>query len=48
MRFGPENEDLSHHPEKLLRIWVWAGQPPSPTESGGHDSKRVSKEANSL
>lgn len=30
--FGPENEDLSHHPEKFLCIWVWTGQPPRPAD----------------
>lgn len=27
MRFGPEDEDLSHHAEQLLSIWVPARQP---------------------
>ncbi len=27
MRFGPEDEDLSHHAEQLLSIWVRARQP---------------------
>lgn len=32
MGLGPVNEDLSHHPKKLLCIWVWTGQPPRPTD----------------
>lgn len=32
MGFGPENEDLSDHPEKLLSVWVWTGQPARPAE----------------
>lgn len=32
MGLGPVNEDLAHHPKKLLCIWVWTGEPPRPTE----------------
>lgn len=28
MRFGPEDEDLSHHTEQFFSVRVRAGQPP--------------------
>lgn len=42
--FGPENEDLSHHPEEFLCIWVWTGQPPCPTHK---DSNGLTQELES-
>lgn len=33
MGFGPENEDLSHHPEQLLCIRIGTGQPPCPADT---------------
>lgn len=46
--FGPENEDLSHHPEEFFCIWVWTGQPPCPTEkdSNGLTQALESKSVN--
>lgn len=41
--FGPENEDLSHHPEKFLCIWVWTGQPPRPADKESNDSNGLTQ-----
>lgn len=42
MGLGPVNEDLSHHPKKLLCIWVWTGQPPRPTDKDKCMNQRLS------
>ena len=34
MRFGPENEDLSHHPEELVGVSVRLLQPSGPAAAG--------------
>lgn len=41
--FGPENEDLSHHPEKFFCIWVWTGQPPRPADKESNDSNGLTQ-----
>lgn len=46
--FGPENEDLSHHPEELLCIWIRTGQPPRPADKDAKGSNDLAQPPESM